>query len=107
MGRVKRRVLKQGVRRKGPGISVDFKGSLFVQAYTAALENGKTYIVYAHDFNDMKFFLDRLEVRELKIKVTPTDSDFEHYRQKLSYVPDRHGEPKKRPFWYRGRVYER
>ena len=84
-----------------------FKGSLFVQAYTVALENGKTYVVYAHDFNDMEFFLDRLEVREAKIKVVSTDSDFVKYRRKLSYLPDKHGEPKKKPFWYRGRVYER
>jgi hypothetical protein len=35
-----------------------------------------------------------------------TDSDFVPYRKKLSYIPDKNDEPVKRPFWYRGRVYE-
>ena len=82
------------------------KGAFFVQAYTAKLENGKTLIVYAHDFNDMEFFLSKLEVEEAKIAVTATDSDFVPMRRKLSYLADKHGEPRSKPFWYRGRVYE-
>lgn len=98
--------LSWGNRRKDLEYPWILKGAFFVQAYTVMLENGKTYIVYAHDFNDMEFFLTRLEAREAPVKVVPTDSDFVPSRPKLSYVPDRRGEPKRKPFWYRGRVYE-
>lgn len=77
-----------------------------MQAYTAQLENGKKLVVYAHDFNDIEFFLARLEVNESPIAVKWTDSDFVQRRRVLSYLPDKHGEPKSKLFWYRGRVYE-
>ena len=83
-----------------------FKASFYVSAYTAKLENGKTLVVYAHDFNDMEFFLTRLEVKESPIAMRFTDSDYVKKRRILSYLPDKDGEPKKKPFWYRGRVYE-
>ena len=82
------------------------KGAFFVQAYTAKLENGKTFVVYAHDFNDMEFFLSRLEANEAPIAERFTDLEFVPKRRKLSYLPDKNGEPKSKPFWYRGRVYE-
>lgn len=94
------------IRRKDLEYPWILKGSFFVQAYTAKLKNGKTYIVYAYDYNDMEFFLTRLEVKESPIKVFATDSDFVPYRKALSYIPDKKGEPKQKPFWYRGRVYE-
>lgn len=94
------------VRRKELEYSWILKGALFVQAYTATLENGKKLIVYAHDFNDMEFFLSRLEVHEARIADYVTDSDYVPKRRKLSYIPDKHGEPMAKPFWYRGRVYE-
>lgn len=47
-------------RRKDLEYKWILKGAFFVQAYTATLENGKKLIVYAHDFNDMEFFLSRL-----------------------------------------------
>ena len=93
-------------RRKDLEYKWILKGAFFVQAYTATLENGKKLIVYAHDFNDMEFFLSRLEVEESRIAITNTDSDFVPMRRKLSYLPDKCGEPKSKPFWYRGRVYE-
>lgn len=93
-------------RRKDLEYNWIFKGAFFVQAYTAQLENGKKLVVYAHDFNDMEFFLSRLEVKESPIAVKCTDSDFVQRRRVLSYLPDKHGEPKSKPFWYRGRVYE-
>lgn len=93
-------------RRKDLEYNWILKGALFVQAYTARLENGKTFIVYAHDFNDMEFFLSRLEVNEARIAETATDSDFVPKRRHLSYMHDKNGEPKSKPFWYRGRVYE-
>ena len=37
-----------------------FKGSFTVSAYTVEHNNGKKYVIYAHDFNDMKFFLTSL-----------------------------------------------
>ena len=98
MGRLKRRT-----DLEYPWI---LKGSFFVQAYTAKMENGKTLVVYAHDFNDMEFFLTRLEVNEGRIAERTTDSDFVPKKRMLSYIPDKHGEPKSKPFWYRGRVYE-
>lgn len=93
-------------RRKDLEYKWILKGALFVQAYTAKLENGKTLVVYAHDFNDMEFFLSRFEVKEARIAERSTDSDFVPKRRMLSYIPDKHGEPMSRPFWYRGRVYE-
>ena len=93
-------------RRKDLEYGWIFKGAFSTQAYTAKLENGKTFIVYAHDFNDMEFFLSRLEVKEARIAETATDSDFVPKRRQLSYIPDKNGEPKSKPFWYRGRVYE-
>ena len=94
-------------RRKDLEYSWALKGAFFVQAYTVTLNNKKTYIVYAHDFNDMEFFLSRLEINEeSEIMVVATDSDFVPRKRKLSYVPNKKGEPKAKPFWYRGRVYE-
>lgn len=93
-------------RRKDLEYGWILKGAFFVQAYTAKLENGKTFIVYAHDLDDMEHFLSRLEVNEAKIAQIATDSDFVPKRRQLSYIPDKNGEPKSKPFWYRGRVYE-
>lgn len=94
------------IRRKDLEYKWILKGAFFVQAYTAKLKNGKTFVVYAHDFNDMEFFLSRLEVNEAEIAMRNTDSDFVPKRPALSYLPDKDGEPKQKPFWYRGRVYE-
>lgn len=94
-------------RRKDMEYGWILKGAFTVQAYTAALENGKKFVVYAHDFNDMEFFLSRLEVKEdSMIANRLTDSDLVPKRRALSYIPDKNGEPMVRPFWYRGRVYE-
>lgn len=94
-------------RRKDMEYDWILKGALAVQAYTATLENGKKFVVYAHDFNDMEFFLTRLEVNEHSmVAVRPTDSDFLPKKRALSYIPDENGEPLAKPFWYRGRVYE-
>ncbi len=42
----------------------------------------------------------------LHIKYRNTDSEFISKQRMLSYIPDKNGEPKTMPFWYRGRVYE-
>ena len=94
-------------RRKDLEYKWILKGALTVQAYTVKLENNKTYVVYAHDFNDMEFFLSRVECGEgFNIKYRNTDSEFISKQRILSYIPDKNGEPKTMPFWYRGRVYE-
>ena len=84
-----------------------FKGSFYVNAYTIRHSNGKTYVIYAHDFNDMSWFFSKLECLEGGLATYQRDC-FDHFetRNVLSYIPDKHGNPKKKPFWYRGRVYE-
>lgn len=84
-----------------------FKGSFTVNAYTAECNNGKKYVVYAHDFNDMEFFLTRIDLNcgGLATMTVDKETHFEK-RVKKSYLPDKHGEPRQKPFWYRGRVYE-
>ena len=85
-----------------------FKSSFYVSAYTIQHNNGKKYVVYAHDFNDMEFFLTRLEVFEGGLS-TYRRYFFDHFETRYlqsSYIPDKKGNPKKKPFWYRGRVYE-
>ena len=84
-----------------------FKDSFRVSAYTVEHNNGKKYVIYAHDFNDMEFFLTRLEVKDGGIKTRQRDCGT-HFEKRpcLSYLPDRKGNPKKKPFWYRGRIYE-
>ena len=84
-----------------------FKASFYVNAYTVEHTNGKTYVVYAHDFNDMEYFLTRLDVFEDGLATYDKYYyDYNESRSKKSYIPDKKGEPKKKPFWYRGRVYE-
>lgn len=84
-----------------------FRASFYVNAYTIMHNNGKKYVVYAHDFNDMEFFLTRLEVFEGGLSTYSKDC-FDHFekRNTTSYIPDKKGNPRKKPFWYRGRVYE-
>ena len=84
-----------------------FKGSFYVNAYTVKHNNGKKYVVYAHDFSDMEKFLLKLAVYKDGLATYQKDC-FDHFeaRNILSYIPDKNGNPKKKPFWYRGRVYE-
>lgn len=84
-----------------------FKGSFTVGAYTVEHTNGKKYIVFSHDFNDMKFFLTRLDVFDGGIKYRQRDCET-HFEERMctSYIPNKKGNVMQRPFWYRGRVYE-
>lgn len=84
-----------------------FKGSFTVGAYTVKHNNGKTYIVYAHDFNDMEMFLTRLKCFEKGIMYRQKDCDT-HFEKRMcvSYMPNKKGDVLQKPFWYRGRVYE-
>ena len=84
-----------------------FKASFYVNAYTVEHKNGKKYVIYAHDFNDMEFFLSSLECFEGGLATYQKDC-FDHFetRKILSYLPNKKGNPKKKPFWYRGGVYE-
>lgn len=99
--------LKSLKRRKALEYKWAFKASFYVHAYTVKCNNEKTYVVYAHDFNDMEFFLTRLSVKCDGLKTYSKDC-FDHFEDRVikSYLPDKDGEPKKKPFWYRGRVYE-
>lgn len=83
------------------------KASFTVNAYTVEHTNGKTYIIYAHNFSDLETFLTRLEVMDGGIKTRKRDCDT-HFEKRpcLSYLPDKKGNVKKKPFWYRGRIYE-
>lgn len=78
-----------------------------VNAYTVKHKNGKKYIIYAHDFNDMRWFFSKLECFEGGLATYQRDH-FDHFTTEhiTSYIPDKKGNPKKKPFWYRGRVYE-
>ena len=83
-----------------------FKGAFYVSAYTVKCNNGNTYVVYAHDFNDMEHFLAKID---LVCGIAARQKDcFDHFetRKITSYIPDKNGNPKKKPFWYRGRIYE-
>lgn len=84
-----------------------FKKSFTVCAYIVEHNNGKKYVIYAHDFNDLNFFLTRLDVRDGGIKIRQRDCGT-HFRIRkcASYLPNKKGNPKHKPFWYRGRVYE-
>ena len=95
--------IKHTKRRKDLEYGWIFKRSFLVFAYTVTLENGRTYTVYAHDFEDMKYFLSRLEVKEAPIRRYKKNGT---ERMELHYEPDKYGEPLAKPFWWRGRVYE-
>ena len=84
-----------------------FKGSFYVNACTVVHSNGKRYVIYAHDFNDMSWFFSKLETFENGLATYEKDC-FTHFetRHVTSYIPNKKGDPKKKPFWYRGRVYE-
>ena len=84
-----------------------FKAAFYVNAYTIKHTNGKIYIVYAHDFNDMEWFLTKLDLLGKGLATYQKDC-FDRFetRHIKSYIPDKKGNPKAKPFWYRGRVYE-
>ena len=90
-------------RRKNLEYKWILKGALIVQPYGVKLENNKTYVVYAHDFNDAELFLSLIEMFELS-DVKYRDADLG--KKKMLIPLDKNGEPKTMPFWYRGRVYE-
>lgn len=84
-----------------------FKASFTVGAYTVEHTNGKRYVIYAHDFNDMEFFLTRFQCIGKGLKYRNRDCDT-HFERRLcsSYISDKKGDVLQKPFWYRGRVYE-
>ena len=67
-----------------------FKKSFTVCAYTAEHNNGKKYVIYAHDFGDMEGFLSKLELKDGGIKTRQRDCDT-HFEKRpcLSYLPDK------------------
>lgn len=83
------------------------KRSFVVCAYLCGTKDGKTFVVMAHDFNDMDIFLDQIRWRyDMKTRTAHEDTPMEEQEEWQSYIPDKKGNPKKYPFWYRGRIYE-
>lgn len=84
-----------------------FPKSFTVCAYLCGTKDGKTFIVMAHDFNDMDTFLYPIRCKyEMKTRTAHEDTSMEEQEEWHSYISDKNGNPKKYPFWYRGRVYE-
>ena len=84
-----------------------FKHSFTVCAYLCGTKDGGKFIVMAHDFNDMDSFLTSIRCRyEMKTRNAHEDTPMEEQEEWHSYIADKKGNPKKYPFWYRGRVYE-
>jgi hypothetical protein len=86
--------IKHTKRRKDLEYGWIFKYAFLVYKFYVSLENGKTYYVYAHDFNDTEYFISKLEIGCFST------------RDGLGVKVDKYGEPLTKPFWWRGRVYE-
>lgn len=71
------------------------KDCFTVNGYIAKKEDGKTYVVYAHNYRDLEIFMMRLRVAAGNFTTNAK-----------AMVRDKKEKPKKKPFWYRGRVYE-
>lgn len=83
------------------------KDSFIVRAYLCGTKDGRMFIVMAHDFNDMENFLDTIRCEyTMKTRTVHEDTPMEEQEEWHSYIPDKKGNPKKYPFWYRGRIYE-
>lgn len=97
-------------RRKKLEYNWIFKHSFTVCAYLCGTKDGRNFIVMAHDFNDMDTFLTPIRCEfgssNMKTITAHEDTPMEEQEEWHSYIADRKGNPKKYPFWYRGRVYE-
>ena len=84
-----------------------FERSFTVCAYLCGTEDGRKFIVMAHDFNDMDTFLGTIRCKyKMKTRTAHEDTPMEEQEEWHSYIADKNGNPKRYPFWYRGRVYE-
>jgi hypothetical protein len=87
-----------------------FKDSFTVRAYLCGTKDGRKFIVMAHDFNDMEEFITPIRCKfgrfNMKTRTAHKDTPMEEQEEWHSYIVDKKGNPKKYPFWYRGRVYE-
>lgn len=94
-------------RRKGLEYSWIFKCSFIVHAYLCGTIDGRKFIVMAHDFHDMNDFLTYIRCTyKMKTRTAHEDTSMEEQEEWHSYITDKKGNPKKYPFWYRGRIYE-
>lgn len=83
------------------------KSAFTVGAYLCGTKDGRKFVVMAHDFNDMENFLDSIRCEyTMKTRTVHEDTPMEEQEEWHSYIPDKKGNPKKYPFWYRGRIYE-
>lgn len=84
-----------------------FSKSFTVCAYLCGTKDGRKFVVMAHDFNDMDSFLNVIRCKyTMKTRTAHEDTPMEEQEEWHSYIPDKKGNPKKYPFWFRGRIYE-
>ena len=87
-----------------------FTHSFFVCAYLCGTKDGRKFVVMAHDFQDMEHFIVPIHCdvgcENMKTRTVHEDTSMEEQEEWHSYIADKKGNPKKYPFWYRGRVYE-
>ena len=95
------------IRRKDLEYAWIRKESFWVNAYVVELQTGKNYVVFAHDFNDTKAFTSRLlDEEEKERRIVAPGYGPGGLGDRLSHLLDENDEPVRRPFWYRGRIYE-
>lgn len=83
------------------------RDAFIVRAYLCGTKDGRKFIVMAHDFNDMDTFLTSIRCKyKMKSRTVHEDTPMEEQGEWHSYIADKKGNPKKYPFWYRGRIYE-
>lgn len=87
-----------------------FTHSFYVCAYLCGTKDGRKFVVMAHDFQDMENFIIGIRCKvgcsNMKTRTAHEDTDMECQEEWHSYIANKKGNPKKYPFWYRGRIYE-
>lgn len=87
-----------------------FKSAFIVHAYLCGSKDGRKFVIMAHDFNDMEDFMPSIRCEigcsNMKMRTCHEDTSMEEQVEWHSYIVDKKGNPKKYPFWYRGRIYE-
>lgn len=87
-----------------------FSHSFFVCAYLCGTKDGRKFVVMAHDFQDMENFIVPIRCEaghfNMKTRTAHEDTPMECQEEWHSYIPNKKDNPKKYPFWFRGRIYE-
>ena len=79
----------------------------YVKAFIVEHTDGSKYLIYANSFEDLMQFLRPLDNYGKGLKVYTTDC-YNHNEKIIikNLYFNKRGNTKKRPFWYRGRVYK-